>query len=87
MANLKIPTQITGPDKIEVPLVRADHLETSNVFRTLFEIFLSVFSTTIGITFSIEKPAPIHYCFLTVMGIATLAFVFLTRYYVKKAKC
>lgn len=86
MANLKIPTQLKGPDKIEVQLVRADYLETSNVFRTLFEVFLSLTFTIIGVVLSIESTKLIHILFLAVTGITTIAFLILTLNFYNKAK-
>jgi hypothetical protein len=47
MGQIKIPTIITGPDQIEVEMVRADHNETRNIFRVFFEVFLA-FASMLG---------------------------------------
>ena len=41
MAEINIPTTVTAPDQIQVELVRADHVQTTSVFRTFFEVFLA----------------------------------------------
>jgi len=87
MANLKIPTKITGPDQIEITLVRADHHETSGLLRTFFEVFLSISSCIFGVILSIEQPTLIHWCFLTVTFLSSLTFLILTlRYYSRSKK-
>jgi len=86
MANLKIPTRVTGPDEIEVTLVRGDYHETSGLLRTFFEIFLSISSCVLGVILSIEKPTMIHWCFLSVTSISSLTFLVLTLRFYNKAK-
>ena len=39
--NPEIDLVVSCPSEITVPLVRADYLETSNIFRIFFEVFLS----------------------------------------------
>lgn len=36
MAKINVKANTTAPDKIDVPLVRADFIGTSNVFRICF---------------------------------------------------
>ena len=76
MANLRVKATVTGPDEIEIPLVRADVQRFSNIFRTLFEICLAVFSSLIGVISSIETPTTIHFVFLVVMTLLGGIFLF-----------
>jgi len=48
MANLNVEASVTGPDKIEVRLVREDYLGVSNTFRFLFELCFGVACTVLG---------------------------------------
>lgn len=86
MANLKIPTKVTGPDEIEVPLVRGDYHETSGLFRTCFEVFLSISSCILGVILTIEKTTMIYWCFFGVTIFSSIAFLILTVTYNKKSK-
>lgn len=86
MANVKINTKISAPSEIDIPLVRADHHETSNIFRLFFEVFLSIFSVLLGNTLSLDEPQTIHYISLTITGVAALAFISLYAYFCHRAK-
>ncbi|MDF1764060.1 MAG: hypothetical protein P1U57_11675 [Oleibacter sp.] len=86
MANFKVNTTISAPSEIDIPLVRADHHETSNIFRLFFEVFLSVFSALLGYTLSIPSPQAIHYIALSITGIAALAFIGMYIYFSYRAK-
>lgn len=87
MARIDIKTKISAPDEIEIPLVRADYKETSNIFRLFFEIFLSLFSAFIGVVCSIDKVTKLHYLLLFISFIFGLSFLILSIKYSGKSKC
>jgi len=76
---------VTGPDQITVPLVRGDYMGVSNVFRVLFEVFLSITATLLGVVLSVPNPSPLHFVFLAVMAVADITFLLLTVSYHRKA--
>lgn len=78
MAEINIPTTVTAPDQIQVELVRADHVQTTSVFRTFFEVFLSATSTLFGFILSEDKVTTIHWCFFSIMSGACIAFLIMT---------
>jgi hypothetical protein len=85
MAKFNVPTKVTGPDEIEVKLVREDFYEMSNIFRTCFECGLSLTSAIVGAILSINTVSPKYYLALAISGIATIIFLFLTGKYKQKA--
>src|SRR3989442_15412225 len=76
---------VTGPDQITVPLVRGDYMGVSNVFRVLFEVFLSITATLLGVVLSVQNPSPLHFVFLAVMAVADITFLVLTVSYHRRA--
>lgn len=78
MANLKVNAIFTAPENIEIPLVRADVMRISAIFRVCFEVALSITSTLLGYVLSLMDPTRIHWVFLTVSLIATGAFLYLS---------
>lgn len=78
MANLKVNAVFTAPENIEIPLVRADVMRISAIFRVYFEVALSITSTLLGYVLSLPTPAPIHWVFLSVCAIATISFLYLS---------
>ena len=86
MAKLNIKTRVIVPKVIAIPLVRADHLESSNVFRVCFEVFLSVGSSVLGVILTTPNPSRLHWIFFGVSGLATLSFLLLTFFYLHKAQ-
>jgi len=86
MAKLNVKTIVTGPDEIEVPLVRADFFTTSNVFRVCFEVFLAIAGALVGVVLTVEKTTTLHWVFLLVVCLAGLAFLVLAVVYYSKAK-
>lgn len=85
MARVDIKTNLIAPNEINIPLVRADHAQTANVFRTCFEVALSLFSTILGYTLGMSAPLNIHWIFVAVCGLATLAFLLLSYRYSKNS--
>lgn len=75
MAQINIETKVTAPSQITVPLVRADHHQTANIFRTAFEIFLTVSSVLVGHILSLQRSTMVHWMFLLVSVVATIAFL------------
>lgn len=75
MARLDVKATITAPDEIQIPLVRADQLHTSNVFRVAFEVCLAVTSSLLGVIISLTTITALHWAFLGFSG--TLSVVFL----------
>ena len=86
MARINIKTNVVAPNEINIPLIRADHAATSNVFRVCFEISLSIFSTLLGYTLGLTEVARIHYVFLVVVAVGMLSFLILTAKFGKQAK-
>jgi len=90
MANLNVSTTVTGPDNIEIALVRADYLETSNTFRICFEICLAIGGTVLGCIISLVndgKHVPIlDWIFLGLMAAGCIAFLILASKNYTKAK-
>ena len=86
MADLDIKTRVTGPDEINVELVRSDYIATSNIFRVFFEIFLALSSALVGVVMSVTVRTTIHWVFLSVVGVSTLSFLILSLIYSKKGK-
>jgi len=86
MAKIDVKAIVTAPAEVTIPLVRADHHETSNVFRVCFEVFLSLFSGLLGYVLSLENPEVIHYVSLSICGLASLVFLVITFVYGSKSK-
>ena len=86
MANIKVQPNITAPAQINVPLVRADHLWTSNVFRVFFEVFLAVSGALVGVLLTVENPSRTHWAFLAVTALSAIAFLVLSWRCCKRAK-
>jgi RsiW-degrading membrane proteinase PrsW (M82 family) len=80
MANLKIKATFSGPEEIDIPLVRADIHFFSNIFRTLFEVCLAVFSSLIGVISSTDNIDTLHWVFLSVMGVLSVTFLLMSYY-------
>jgi hypothetical protein len=74
VARINVKTTVTAPEEINVPLVRADHSATSNIFRVFFEIGLSLFSTLLGYTLALPNPSKLNWLFLVIIGGFTIAF-------------
>lgn len=86
MARINVNANVTAPAEITIPLVRADHHETSNIFRVCFEVFLSLFSGLLGVVLSIKNPEAIHYVSLAICGLASIVFLIITFMYGNKSK-
>lgn len=87
MAQINVKTTVTAPSEVNIPLVRADHHDTSNVFRVFFELCLAFFFCLLGNVLSIEKITTIHYLALGFSGIAAIACFVMTVIYSKKSRC
>lgn len=86
MAKFNVPTRVTGPDEIEVKLVREDYYEMSNIFRTCFEFGLSLTSAIGGAILSMASVSYKYYLALAISGIATVIFLILTGKFKNKAR-
>lgn len=86
MARINVKATVTAPSEINIPLVRADHAQTANIFRVFFEIFLSMFAVLLGHILSLSSPARIHWVFLAFTGLSALAFLGLTFYMSYKSR-
>ena len=75
MAKIDIKAIISAPLEINIPLVRADHAATANIFRIFFEIFLSLFSAQLGYVLSLANPERFHWIALSICGVATASFL------------
>lgn len=86
MAKIDVKATVTAPAEVTIPLVRADHHETSNIFRVCFEVFMSLFSGLLGYVLSLKNPEAIHFVSLTICGLAALVFLIITFIYGRKSK-
>ena len=89
MAKIDINTNVQAPDEITINLVREDYLQTSNTYRTFFEVCLAVTAAIIGNLLSFEKISEvpiINWIFLALMILGSIAFIVLTISNFTKAK-
>lgn len=86
MTTINVDAVVTAPTKLTIPLIRADHHETCNIFRTFFEIFLALFSGLLGHTLSLKVPEKIHYVSLAICGVSALIFMIISIRISIKAK-
>ena len=86
MATLDVKTNITAPDEITIPLVRADLHNTQNIFRVFFEVFLALVSGLVGHAAQQESLSGIHGLSIVIFGLAALAFLGMTIYYGHRSK-
>jgi hypothetical protein len=86
VAKINVDAIVTAPQQITVPLIRADHAETSNIFRLCFEVFLAIFASLLGYVLALPTPTKIHWVFLAVIGLSTVAFGILSFRYSRKAR-
>jgi hypothetical protein len=85
VARINVKATVTAPQEINIPLVRADHSATSNIFRVFFEVFLSLFSTLLGYILGLANPSRIHWVFLAVTGVSAAAFAISSFIFARKA--
>lgn len=85
MAKFNVETRVTVPDDIEVKLVREDFYEISNIFRTLFEVSLSLTSALVGTMLSLDSVSNKYYYALIISIGGTVTFFLLTRKFKVKA--
>ena len=78
MARINTKLSLNAPEEINVQLVRADKLETSDTFRLFFEIFLAISSSLLGVILSLEKISILHWLFLSVSVISAIAFLLIS---------
>ena len=85
MGKITVPTTVTAPDEITIPLVRGDYMGVSNVFRLLFEFALTGTGMLGGVVLSIPSPTTLHFVFLCTTALASVVFGGLTLYYHRQA--
>lgn len=85
MASFNVKTNIIAPLEINIPLIRADHASTSNVFRVCFEVSLSIFSTLLGYALGLDQLQKIHWIFLIVIFLAMISFLVLSSKFSKSS--
>jgi len=78
MAKLNVKATITAPEEIQIPLVRADQLHTSNVFRIAFEVCLAVAASLLGVILSIAAATDLHWAFFGFSSILSIVFLVLS---------
>jgi hypothetical protein len=76
---------LSAPNEIKVSLVRADYLATSNVFRVVFEMFLTISSALLSVTLS-STVTRIYWVFLAVTTFSTFLFLGLSIWFNRRAK-
>jgi Ca2+/Na+ antiporter len=86
MAKVSIPTKIDIPDKIEIRLVREDHIETSGTYRIIFEVFLALTTALIGAYLTINNLEFIHYLLLFIAFASCITFFLLMVRYNRKSR-
>ena len=79
MATINVEATVSAPSVVNVQLIRADHLETANIFRGFFELFLTIFSAIFGAVITMKQPMTVHWVMLVVFALLTL--VFFTYFY------
>ncbi|MFC0877848.1 hypothetical protein ACE01N_14715 [Saccharicrinis sp. FJH2] len=91
MASVDIKTDIQVPDEIKINLIREDYLDTSNIFRIVFEICLAIAGTILGSIISIlnsKGSVPfMDWFFLIVMIIGCISFLTLSIKHYNNSKC
>ena len=86
MATVDTQLSLSAPVEINIPLVRADHLSTSNVFRILFEMFLAISSALISVILSSNTANKIHWAFFGVTSLSSFLFLALSVWFSKRAR-
>lgn len=86
MARINVKATVSAPAEINIPLIRADHAFTSNIFRVSFEVFLSLTSTLGGYILSLQNVAPFYWVVLALSGVVTSAFLAVSICVSNKAK-
>lgn len=69
---------VDGPEEITVTLIRADKLETSDTFRTFFEVGLAICAMIGGHILSVDKIPFITWAFLTCALVGTSCSLWLS---------
>ena len=89
MARVNVPTNVEGPDQIDISLVREDYLGVANLFQFFFNIFLAIFSCLLGVILSADKEKiyTIHWCSFWGSLILAALFLAFSFCYGHKAKC
>lgn len=87
MAKINVNTNVTAPAEINIPLVRADYADTSNVFRIFFEIFMSFFFCLLGFILGQSNISLFHWITLIVCGLMATIFLILLFRMNKKSQC
>lgn len=83
----KPKVNVTAPESIDIPLVRADHLQTSNTFRICFEISIACAFSFLSITLSDTNASKFHWAATIISFIAMVSFGTLSyRVYIKATK-
>ena len=85
MAIIDTRVSLSAPTEINVTLVRADYLSTSNVFRVMFEIFLAISSALMSVNLSIVV-TKLHWIFFGVTFLSSILFLGLSLWFAKRAK-
>lgn len=76
---------VSAPSEINIPLVRADHHATANVFRVFFECSLACFSATGGAVLTMTSPPLVYFVMLGILGIAAGASMWYSLKYGKSS--
>ncbi|MDX6528434.1 MAG: hypothetical protein QOH41_724 [Blastocatellia bacterium] len=85
MPTVDTQLSLSAPSEIRVSLVRADYLATSNIFRVVFEMFLTISSAIFGVALS-SAVTKIHWVFLAVTTFSTFLFLGLSIWFNRRAK-
>lgn len=86
MTKINIPVKINIPESIEVRLVREDFLDTSNIFRILFEIFIALFAGISGAYITLKELSFIHWLLFSLLLILSGIFLYLWVKFYQKSK-
>lgn len=85
MASIDTKVSLSAPTEINVTLVRGDYSSTSNVFRIMFELFLTISSALMSANLSIVA-TKLHWIFFAVMFGSSILFLVLSLWFGKRAK-
>ena len=85
MANIDTKVSLSAPTEINITLVRADYSSMSNVFRTMFELFITISSALLGVNLSIAA-TKLHWVFFAVTSFSSGLFLALSVGYGRRAR-
>ena len=84
--KIKVDATVSALEHINIPLIRADQAEVTNIFRIFFELSLAFLSAAIGHVLSIEKMEGIHWFALGIPAFFTAVSLIITIVSYRKSR-